>query len=527
MFYEQEAIKKLVECPYCKNAYRDPRALQCGRSLCFDCIELLMNKEANGLDCPVCSAFHHAPENGFFKILTLGDISSTQPNDVSRGAIAEDVKTKMKTIKEKTEKLNFFITHPIDNIKEHCSDLKLKVQLETELKIEKIMKFNEEFIRQIEKYEIECIDKCKIDKSLFEETINELDEIYSKWTSYMSNSKIDEEELKKVLDEAKQLLQKADTKKIEICAELFNKKLMVFNENRNELSSSLVGSIEYDFIKLFSKAYFKDLKEIDLKNKMSNPNMALFQMKALANNMFLFAYSHSNNKSINLDLFDKDGNLIKRVNHLNLSNHSFNLINKIILAIKENNIFLFIGYNEFNLRNPGSQSKHFLRKFDQNFNFIKEINIGFPINTLSTYKENVYIHFNSSIMVYDSNLININTIGQSNPALPFYLPNTITQFEVNDAYFLYLNGSFINVMDKKDGKIIKTLNTVAKSFFSSDVNRNIIFFNEVDKTIVFYDLNGFKTEYVLDSIPEGFKPIETLNEDLVYFNSKSSKILRL
>ena len=521
MFYQQEAIKKLIECPYCKNAYSDPRVLECGKSLCYDCIELLMNKEENGLDCPVCLEFHHAPENGFLKNVTLGELSSTKPNDVYRGAIAEDVKTKMKIIKETTDKLNFCIYHPIDKIKEYCINLKQKVQLETELKMEKIKKFNEEFIGQIEKYEIECIEKCEIDKSLFEATINELDEFYSKWTSYMSNANIDEDELKKVLDEAKKLLEYAEMKKIEICSKLFNKKLMTFNENRNELSSSLVGSIEYDFIKLFSSHNFQYLKEIDLKNKIPNPNLALFQMKALANDMFLFAYSHSNNKSINLDLFDKDGNLIKRVNHLNLSNHSFNLINKINLAIKENDIFLFIGYNKFNLHNAGSQKKHFLRKFDQNLNLIKELNIGFPVNILSTYKENVYVYYNSSIMVYDSDLVGINTIGQSNPALPFYLPNTITQFEVNDAYFLYLNGSFINFMDKKDGKIVKTLSTLATNFFSSDINRYFIFFNEVPNTIVFYDFKGFKTEFKLDNIPVGFKPFEWLNEDLVYFNSKS------
>ena len=165
MFYEEEAIKKLTECPYCKKILCDPRLLQCGKSLCFDCIESLINKEANGFDCPICLEFHKTPENGFFKNLILAELCFKKPNDVFRGAIAEDVKTKIRNIKEKSEKLNFYIQHPIDKIKEHCSDLKLKVQLETELRIEKIKKFNDEFIEQIEKYEKECIEKCVLIKT--------------------------------------------------------------------------------------------------------------------------------------------------------------------------------------------------------------------------------------------------------------------------------------------------------------------------------------------------------------------------
>ena len=36
-----------------------------------------------------------------------------------------------------------------------------------------------------------------------------------------------------------------------------------------------------------------------------------------------------------------------------------------------------------------------------------------------------------------------------------------------------------------------------------------------------YDLNGVETEFKLDNTSEGFKPIEWLNEDLVYFDSSN------
>ena len=47
---------------------------------------------------------------------------------------------------------------------------------------------------------------------------------------------------------------------------------------------------------------------------------------------------------------------------------------------------------------------------------------------------------------------------------------------------------------------------------------NIIFYNENSKILMIYELNGVETEFKLDNIPVGFKPIEWLNEDLVYFD---------
>ena len=47
---------------------------------------------------------------------------------------------------------------------------------------------------------------------------------------------------------------------------------------------------------------------------------------------------------------------------------------------------------------------------------------------------------------------------------------------------------------------------------------NIIFYNENSKILMIYELNGVETEFKLDNIPVGLKPIEWLNEDLVYFD---------
>ena len=70
MFYEEKEINDIIICQYCKLKYKDPRILPCGRSLCFDCIELLINKDENKIEtinCPICNENHEKPEIGFYK----------------------------------------------------------------------------------------------------------------------------------------------------------------------------------------------------------------------------------------------------------------------------------------------------------------------------------------------------------------------------------------------------------------------------------------------------------------------------
>ena len=65
MFYEEKEINEIANCFYCMKKFNDPRILQCGYSLYFDCIQFLVNKDAKGLVCPLCEEFHKTPKHGF------------------------------------------------------------------------------------------------------------------------------------------------------------------------------------------------------------------------------------------------------------------------------------------------------------------------------------------------------------------------------------------------------------------------------------------------------------------------------
>jgi len=106
MFYKEEDIKEIIICPACNIKYDDPRVLECGSSLCFTCISNIMNKEKNGIDCPLCKSFHETPKNGFIKNNLLASLTIKSPNDVYRGKLAEKFKTSLNDIIKNLNDLN-------------------------------------------------------------------------------------------------------------------------------------------------------------------------------------------------------------------------------------------------------------------------------------------------------------------------------------------------------------------------------------------------------------------------------------
>ena len=74
LFYSENDISEDLKCPYCKNTFKDPRVVECGRSFCMPCIEILIKEDENGFKCPVCEDFHEIPSKGYLKNFGLDQI---------------------------------------------------------------------------------------------------------------------------------------------------------------------------------------------------------------------------------------------------------------------------------------------------------------------------------------------------------------------------------------------------------------------------------------------------------------------
>ena len=244
MFYEVKEIDELVQCPYCKNKYYDPRLVECGASFCMQCIDLLIKEGENGLKCPVCDDFHEKPKKGYSKNPTLAKLCGMQANEVSRGSLAATLKLQMHELKQNLDELAHKNKFCIERIKEHCDNLRNEVQLSSEELIETIKKHNMDLIDQINAYEKNSThDFNQENKAKFDNFINDLYAFHTKWIENFKQFNLDDNELKSASTEACKFLEQIKIENEQVLDKVFNGNVLRFNKNSTETNSSMIGSL--------------------------------------------------------------------------------------------------------------------------------------------------------------------------------------------------------------------------------------------------------------------------------------------
>ena len=102
---------------------------------------------------------HKIPQLGFPICKPLFNILLEESNDVYRGESIERLKTNLKDIQTQINSLTFDMNHGIDKIKEHCTNLRIDIQLASEAAIQQINEITETMITKVNTYERDCIDK--------------------------------------------------------------------------------------------------------------------------------------------------------------------------------------------------------------------------------------------------------------------------------------------------------------------------------------------------------------------------------
>ena len=129
-------------------------------------------------------------------------------------------------------------------IKENCRRLRDEVQLATEEAIEQINNFNQELIKEIDEFEIECIDFNEIDqqaKDQFLNSVNELETFYEKWSQYLKQLKINDNIILDAIDDAQHLNRKAEKERSKLSNLIYNGRVFEFEKNKSKLSKSILG----------------------------------------------------------------------------------------------------------------------------------------------------------------------------------------------------------------------------------------------------------------------------------------------
>jgi hypothetical protein len=74
------------------------------------------------------------------------------------GRNLDDLRSKLAKIEAKSAKFKISLEKGINEIQEHCIGLRTKVHLQTDILLEQIHEYNEQFVAEIDQYEAKCIE---------------------------------------------------------------------------------------------------------------------------------------------------------------------------------------------------------------------------------------------------------------------------------------------------------------------------------------------------------------------------------
>jgi hypothetical protein len=133
MFYEENAIKKLLICPHCNRKLIEPQLLPCRKSVSKRCVESMIEQQENEnqsrLKCLYCAGGHLVPEGGFPSCEILEVLLDTKPCEIYISSLTEELKGHLDNVKLKMNEMNESFENGIDKIKERCAQLRSSILL--------------------------------------------------------------------------------------------------------------------------------------------------------------------------------------------------------------------------------------------------------------------------------------------------------------------------------------------------------------------------------------------------------------
>ena len=182
MFFEVNKINSISNCSKCQERLDNPRILPCGQTICSQC-QSTIHVDNKHYKCISCNKKHFMSKKGLpVNSLALALLSS-QPSEVYRSPAVEELKARLKTMRQKFISLSFGINSGAEKVKEECAEMRSQMQLATEQAVQQINSFNEELINEINQFEIDTIQsyqQVEIKQEEAIKTVKHLDAFHSK-----------------------------------------------------------------------------------------------------------------------------------------------------------------------------------------------------------------------------------------------------------------------------------------------------------------------------------------------------------
>ena len=536
MFYEEKEISEFLKCPQCKCMFVDPRLLDCGESMCNDCIHLNLDTEKNGLVC-ICGRFHAMPENGFNKNQRLAKLVEIKPSEVSRSLITNEFKLLLNKIRELTHNVEVYLQSGKDKIREHCDLIRCDVDLISESWHQYIDKYRAEFMEKIREYEDECLlkyEKLFLRKQDYDEFISHKQDFYLKWSEYLKRFQIDDGDLTKASVEAQTLIVDLEDKNYDLRNETFSGRLLKFEDNENKVESSMLGRIKFQNVDLFRKQLGR-LAMFELKETLSGfVHGAKFTFECLQNGNFIIAY-HSASNNLNILAVDRTLNVIAQYNSIvpiqsSFSSytyqHTYYVYTTCALKLFKTTDYIYLYYhlycsNESNVFN--------LKRYNNNLVFASDLNLDFAFADFTSYDNQLFgLSFQNgsygNLSIYDANLQVAQNMGQNNSDSPYFFAPTISKILVNQEYFCLFdkNNNNISLMNRNDGLFVKSFKIAGNSTnVFLYLNRHVLTYNATAKKLFSLNLQDERdTEQDIEKNSDNSELVGVSDKELIFFDSK-------
>lgn len=245
MFYREADINKNLKCKRCLLRFSDPKIIvPCLKTLCANCVDELTTNDGH-IDCFFCQIKHKVPTDGFKLNEPLAELLKLAPNTVYRSPMVKQLKEKLDQMSLLSDELVDKVINSTDEISSYCSSLRNQIDLVAETRIEEVNALRADFLKQVNDYEKECMEKMKLNIPIFNNQIDDLQKLKQETDNYLSEFEIDDQIVKMHNERTELNLVKLKQLSEDLKSKQFNGKLLIFKANET-IDNQLLGSFNYD-----------------------------------------------------------------------------------------------------------------------------------------------------------------------------------------------------------------------------------------------------------------------------------------